>query len=74
MPAYIFKLSGEFNVAKDVDAQLTDVARVKAFIDAVRGQALTADALSALNAATNLNIEVKMVGRSAKVKTDEAAG
>lgn len=74
MPAYIFKLSGEINVAKTLDEQAADIAKVKALVDAVKSQTLGSDAVSAIASATNLNIDVKMVGRSAKVKTDEAAG
>jgi hypothetical protein len=74
MPAYIFRLSGEINVAKTLDEQAADIAKVKALVDAVKVQAFSPDALTALVSATNLSIDVKMVGRSAKAKSDEAAG
>lgn len=74
MPAYIFKLSGEINVAKTLDEQAADIAKVKALADAVKSQTLSPDALTALCTASNISIDLKMVGRSAKVKTDEAAG
>ena len=74
MPAYIFKLSGEINVAKTLDEQAADIAKVKALADAVKSQTLSPDALTALCTASNISIDLKMVSRSPKVKTDEAAG
>lgn len=74
MPAYLFKLTGEINVAKTLDEQSADIAKVKALVDAAKNQVLTPDAISAIATASNLNCEVKMVGRAARVKTDEAAG
>lgn len=67
MPAYQFKLSGEINVAKTLEEQAADVAKVKAFADAVKNQSLDEAALAALTAATNLRLDIKMVGRAAKI-------
>lgn len=74
MPAYMFKLSGEIAVGKTLDEQSIDIAKVKALVAAVDSQSLTPDAIDALTAATNLHVQVKMVSRTAKVKTDAQAG
>ncbi len=67
MPAIQIKLKCEINVGADLEAQLADMAKVKALVDAAKNQALSADAVAVLTSASNLQIETKMLGRAAKV-------
>jgi hypothetical protein len=74
MPAYQFKLSGEIDISKNLDEQHACLSRVKHLVESVQSQSLSEQSLQALASATNLRIDVKMVSRPAKVKSDEAAG
>lgn len=74
MPAYQFKLSGEIDISKNLNEQHACLNKVKGLVDSVNAQALSVESLQALAGASNLRIDVKMVSRPAKVKSDEAAG
>lgn len=74
MPAYVFKITGELPVSKDLDVSAKQIAQIKLLADACKGQVLGGEALALLESATNLHIDLRMVGRNAKVTLSNPPG